>query len=275
MSVSYQKSFIMSGVKLRDHKQQNDEAFKYYVNVYFHCENNSIVEANMIILAQHSPFCHRFFMSRKEMKDADMFFTTKKHSVVKAAIDIIYGKTVSVGDSDFKRVCSFLRMLQVEYEIEPTADETIQEADDDDDDDANRTFDKPFFEMPATSVSSSMQKKEVQHILSEQQAPIEEDPDNWTLTTESTQRVFSIDHSAERLETEKKIRYICKHCRETCFAFQRAESHYLKKHLAIKPLTEMLAKLDQRRKGLNQEYHVLIKSLKQNGSKTLVQHEMM
>ena len=103
----------MSGVRLCNSRLQNDDAFKFYVNVFIHCENQSIVEAHMMVLAQHSPFCHRFFKSRKEMKVADMFFTTMKHSVVEAAIDVIYGKMISVGDSDFKRVCAFLRMFQV------------------------------------------------------------------------------------------------------------------------------------------------------------------
>ena len=76
----------MSGVRLCNSRLQNDDAFKFYVNVFIHCENQSIVEAHMMVLAQHSPFCHRFFKSRKELKVADMFFTTMKHSVVEAAI---------------------------------------------------------------------------------------------------------------------------------------------------------------------------------------------
>ena len=257
----------MSGVRLCNSRLQNDDAFKFYVNVFIHCENQSIVEAHMMVLAQHSPFCHRFFKSRKELKVADMFFTTMKHSVVEAAIGVIYGKMISVGASDFKRVCAFLRMFQVEYEIVPSADETLQE-----EDAGNRTFDSKTFERPNTAFASPMQKRDLPE--PEQPATIEEDQDNWTMTTESTRRVYGIDHNAERLESQKKIRYICKHCQETCFAFQKAENHYFNTHLALEPVIEMNAKVEKQRKGLNQEYLVLLDALKRNGNKTLVQHEM-
>ena len=260
----------MSGVRLCNSRLQNEDALKYYVNVYIHCENNSIVEAHMMVLAQHSPFCHRFFMSRKEIKVADMFFTTMKHSIVEAAVAVIYGKTVSLGDSDFKRVCSFLRMLQVEYEILPSDVETCQE-----EDAGNRTFDIKTLERPTTVFASPMQKTDAQNILPEQPAMREEeDLDNWTMTTESTRRVFSIDHNAERLEEQKKTKYICKHCQETCFAFQKAENHYFNKHLAIQEITKMFTNVDQQQKGLNQKYLSLLDALRQNGNKTLVQHEM-
>ena len=127
------------------------------------------------------------------MKVADMFFTTMKHSVVEAAIDVIYGKMISVGDSDFKRVCAFLRMFQVEYEIVPSADETLQE-----EDAGDRTFDSKTFERPNTGFAPPMQKRDLPE--PEQPATIEEDLDNWTLTTESTRRVYGIDHNAERLD---------------------------------------------------------------------------
>ena len=83
----------MSGDRLCNSRLQNEDAFKFYVNVFIHCENQSIVEAHMMVLAQHSPFCHRFFMSRKELKVADMFFTTMKHSVVEAAIGVKFPLT--------------------------------------------------------------------------------------------------------------------------------------------------------------------------------------
>ena len=144
----------MSGVRLCNSRLQNDDAFKFYVNVFIHCENQSIVEAHMMVLAQHSPFCHRFSKSRKEMKVADMFFTTMKHSVVEAAIDVIYGKMISVGDSDFKRVCAFLRMFQVEYEIVPSDDETLQE-----EDAGDRTFDSKTFKKAKYRFCSSDAEK--------------------------------------------------------------------------------------------------------------------
>ena len=56
----------------------NEKVLHDYVDVYFHCENNSIVEGHMAIIAPLSPFCHRFFKSRKNMSVVDMFFPTNQ-----------------------------------------------------------------------------------------------------------------------------------------------------------------------------------------------------
>ena len=51
---------------------------------------------------------------------------------------------------------------------------------------------------PNTGFAPPMQKRDLPE--PEQPATIEEDLDNWTLTTESTRRVYGIDHNAEHLD---------------------------------------------------------------------------
>ena len=105
----------MSQFILENPSFPNEEVLACYIDVYFHCEDNSIVEGNMAILAQQSPFCHKFFQSRKGMKVADMFFTNIRQSVIRSALNIMYGKSVNVSVSDIKRVGSFLNLLGVKY----------------------------------------------------------------------------------------------------------------------------------------------------------------
>ena len=283
----------MSRLRLRNSTQQNEDVFKHYVNVHIHCENYLTVEAHMIVLAQHSPFCHKFFQSRKGIQVADMFFVTMKHSVVQKAIQIMYGKTVDTEEPDFKRVCSFLRMLQVDFEIAPLAQESNS-------DDVGTTSN-----ISTAGVSSPFQTKTVQtneqeqdsapvldvgsldrtfdsrvpDVTSAPQANMESDSmeietDNWTITTESLNRVFGIDHTVETSKTEKKSKYICKQCEEICFAFQKAEHHYFRKHLNVKPVIELIGKVERMLKSFYKEYQDLVEALTNHGNKILVQHEI-
>ena len=95
----------------------NEEVLRDYADVYFHCENAAIVEGHMAIIAPLSPFCHKFFKTRKNTMFVDMFFPQIRHSVILSAIMIMYGKEVHVPKSDCKRVQSFLNLLQVKFKI--------------------------------------------------------------------------------------------------------------------------------------------------------------
>ena len=58
----------MSDFNLEDRAGDvKEEVLREYTDVYFHCEDNSVIEGHMAILAPLSPFCHRFFRSRKNM----------------------------------------------------------------------------------------------------------------------------------------------------------------------------------------------------------------
>ena len=104
-----------------DYGYSNEEALNDYFDVFFHCEDSSIIGGgHMAIIAPLSPFCHRFFRMRKNMKVVDMFFPHIRHSVVKNAVNVIYGKVVSVPKADSKRLSSFLNLLQVKFKSELT-----------------------------------------------------------------------------------------------------------------------------------------------------------
>ena len=279
---------MLSRLRLRNSKQQNEDVFNHYVNVHIHCEGNLTVEAHMVVLAQHSPFCHKYFQSRQGMQVADLFFVTLKHSVVNKAIKIIYGKSVDMEEPEFKRICSFLRILQVDFEIAPVAETNITNVA------LERTFDG---QSPSTTTSSLPQENpvhlddkahdvvdldrtfdsrspDVQAISELNSMEMETETDNWTVTTESHNRVLEIDHTAEASKTEKKMKYICKHCREICFAFQRAETHYFRVHLDLKPMHELMAKVERQQNSFYKEYQDLVEAYAHNGNKILVQHEL-
>lgn len=277
---------MLSRLRLRNSKQQNEDVFKNYVNVYIHCEGNLTVEAHMVVLAQHSPFCHKYFQSRQGMQVADLFFVTLKHSVVNKAIKIIYGKSVDIEEPEFKRICSFLRILQVDFETAPLAETNIQNVA------LERTFES---QRPSTTTSPLPQANPI-HLVDkahdvvdldrtfDSQSPdvqanselnaMEMETDNWTVTTESHNRVLEIDHTAEASKTEKKMKYICKHCREICFAFHKAETHFFRIHLDMKPMHELMAKVERHHTSFCKEYEDLVEAYAHNGNKILVQHEL-
>jgi hypothetical protein len=267
----------MYQLRLSNSNFGNEDVLKSYVNVYIHCENNLIVEGHMVVLAQHSPFCHRFFQSRKGMLVADMFFTTIKHSIVETGLKIIYGKMVSVGKSDFKRVCSFLKMFQVEFEFVPLEDISDPvPGPSSEDQPLDRTFETSCANTALSRQESpqNVDNIEIHSTNQEQPFDLESVLDNWTVTTENGEKVSEIDHTMERLESLKRIQYKCKHCGATCLAFQNAENHFVTQHQDIQHVIELHSKVERERKSLNQEFQNLVLALKQNGNKTLVHHEL-
>ena len=249
----------------------NEEVLESYVDVYIHCENNEIVEGHMIVLAQQSPYLHRHFQSRKEMKVADLFFTNIRHSVIKNAIRILYGKIVNVPEHDSKRICSFLKMIQVKFEM---------------------ISDKGEIEVPVKAktqeglniIMSTSEEKEDDIVEETSQVKVDElikkipkpTPESevdgldlqWTLTTTDWERIEDIHHTVERDETSKY--YKCKHCPTTSREYKSAKTHYRNKHQDLEEEKNLLIKVQTERMPLLKKYEDISSS---GTNKSLVKHE--
>ena len=249
----------------------NEEVLESYVDVYIHCENNEIVEGHMIVLAQQSPYLHRHFQSRKEMKVADLFFTNIRHSVIKNAIRILYGKIVNVPEHDSKRICSFLKMIQVKFEM---------------------ISDKGEIEVPVKAktqeglniIMSTSEEKEDDIVEETSQVKVDElikkipkpTPESevdgldlqWTLTTTDWERIEDIHHTVERDETSKY--YKCKHCPTTSREYKSAKTHYRNKHQDLEEEKNLLIKVQTERMPLLKKYQDISSS---GTNKSLVKHE--
>lgn len=277
----------MTAFRLQNSEIKDLTVFKNYVDVYIHCENNKIIESHKIILAQHSTFFHRFFLSRKDMKEADMFFPTIKQSVAQKAIDIIYGKTITVEEKDRQRVCAFLRMLEVEFKILTSPENEILE---EENTDMNRTFDKPSRitaaapsipppPPPAPSGSSPLQpNEEVPVGIETGEAESWRDlmlSGDWTVTTATDEQVAEIDHTWRRLPHRNRNEYTCNHCKETCLSITIAKNHFIKVHMNTQALVKTIADIENRRKKLSEEFAQMVDIQKQNknANKFLIQHE--
>ena len=209
-----------------------------------------------------------------------MFFPTLQEDVVQQSIDVIYGKTVEVDEKNRKRVCAFLKMLQVDFEIvTATAYEVTEEMTG-----LNRTFDKPdIFATPSSSKDPEivLANPSPSEQVSEKMVPEteEDDPemlnmDDWTVTTANTDRVSRIDHSWQRLKNKKRIKYTCQHCAEICYSIKKAENHFIKMHLDIGNIVEIMADIDKKRKKYHQEFTQLVQVYKSDGNTFLLRHEM-
>ena len=279
----------MTAFRLQNSETNDLTVFKNYVDVYIHCENNKIIESHKIILAQHSTFFHRFFLSRKDMKEADMFFPTIKQSVAQKAIDIIYGKTTTVEEKDRQRVCAFLRMLEVEFQFLTSPENEILE---EENTDMNRTFDNPMRipaagpsipppPPPAPSGSSPLHPNEDEEVSVEMETREAENwrdlmmSGDWTVTTATDEQVAEIDHTWRRLPNRNRNEYTCNHCKETCLSITIAKNHFIKLHLNTQALVKTLADIDKRRKKLSEDFAQLVDIQKQNknANKFLIQHE--
>ena len=249
----------------------NEEVLESYVDVYIHCENNEIVEGHMIVLAQQSPYLHRHFQSRKEMKVADLFFTNIRHSVIKNAIRILYGKIVNVPEHDSKRICSFLKMIQVKFEM---------------------ISDKGEIEVPVKAktqeglniIMSTSEEKEDDIVEETSQVKVDElikkipkpTPESevdgldlqWILTTTDWERIEDIHHTVERDETSKY--YKCKHCPTTSREYKSAKTHYRNKHQDLEEEKNLLIKVQTERMPLLKKYQDISSS---GTNKSLVKYE--
>lgn len=246
----------------------NEEVLQSYVDVYIHCENNAIVEGHMIVLAQQSPYLHRFFQSRKEMKVADLFFTTIRHSVIRNAIRILYGKNVNVSESDSTRISSFLKMLQVKFEVISNKGETIVPGKSKPHEDLNIQL-----KISQKEVKDISEEKEEEIIKEIPKPPTTTSEENnldldWTLTTTDWEKIEDIQHTVER---EASVKYYkCKHCPTTSKEYKSAKKHFRNKHQDLEEEKKLLIKVQTERMPLLRKYEDMSCSGADN---TLVRHE--
>jgi hypothetical protein len=251
----------MSEFRLQNELFRNEEVLEDYVNVYIHCEDNTIVEAHMLILAQQSPFCHRFFQSRK-MEVADMIFPQIRHSVVRNAIRIMYGKVVNVSKSDSKRVCSFLNMLQVKYKMMSMEEESMgkkSEAEDnivigsiEDEGVEEGGVEKEREDRAEEIVSKDGQSKpvannEIPTVIEPKEHNVKDSLENWTLTTTDWDKLDEIGHTIEKDDTQNRKVYKCKYCPASSKAFNYAEKHYVNKHKNLTAEVDCLSSVQAKR----------------------------
>jgi hypothetical protein len=282
----------MSEFRLQNELFRNEEVLEDYVDVYIHCEDNSIVEGHMLILAQQSPFCHRFFQSRK-MKVADMIFPNIRHSVVRNAIRIMYGKVVNVSKSDSKRVCSFLNMLQVKYKVVSIEEESMEKksaAEDNivirhptgsiEDDQSGKGGEEGRVEKGREDRAGEIGSKDDQSkTVVDDEVPTAIEPkehnvmdslENWTLTTTDWDKVDEIGHTIERDDAHNRKVYKCKYCPVSSKAFNYAEKHYINKHKNLTAEVDCLSSVQARRSRILKNFDELSKT---GVNTTLVKHE--
>ena len=278
----------------------NEEVLREYTDVYFHCEDNSILEGHMAIIAPLSPFCHRFFRTRKNMKVVDMFFPQIKHSIIESALKLLYRKHVNVQKCDEKRVASFLNILQVNFKVEAEVpqdlfvdmhEEVIYDHDDgNEDDDENVTQKKEnSTEGIMESENPNIQRKKdgmtqecnvvYDNVEASATAPIDlltgqstynfkDHLDDWTITTTDLEKVEDIHHTIERGYGRKT--YKCKICNVTSKVWFHALKHFKDKHQDLKSVADTLSSVEKQRHSLNENYH----DLRMAGiDKLLMEHE--
>jgi hypothetical protein len=240
--------------------------------------------SHMLILAQQSPFCHRFFQSRK-MKVADMIFPQIRHSVVRNAIRIMYGKVVNVSKSDSKRVCSFLNMLQVKYKMMSMEEESMgkkSEAEDnivigsiEDEGVEEGGVEKEREDRAEEIVSKDGQSKpvanhEVPTVIEPKEHNVKDSLENWTLTTTDWDKLDEIGHTIEKDDTQNSKVYKCKNCPLSSKAFNYAGKHYVNKHKNLTAEVDCLSSVQAKRSRILKNFDDLSKT---GVNRTLVKHE--
>ena len=277
----------------------NEEVLREYTDVYFHCEDNSIIEGHMAIIAPLSPFCHRFFRMRKNMKVVDMFFPQIRRSVVESSLKLLYQKHVNVQKCDVKRVSSFLNMLQVNFKVETEVPQDLyaemQE---------NMIFDNHGNEGGDENVTQTKENPTKRNMESEnldiqnktddmiQESNVVNDSaeasatapnellagpsnynfkdhlDDWTITTTDLEKVEGTHHIIERGNGRKT--YKCKICSVTSKVWFHALKHFKDKHQDLKSVADTLSYVEKQRNTLNENYH----DLRMAGvDKRLLEHE--
>lgn len=92
-----------------------------YANVYLHLgeKNNpdSIIKANKVILAMRSPYFHRIFQSRENIQSVDMGFVGVQGSIIRDAVNLIYGGTIEILDKQVGRFSNFLKLLELDFKM--------------------------------------------------------------------------------------------------------------------------------------------------------------
>ena len=282
----------MSDFNLEDRAGDvKEEVLREYTDVYFHCEDNSVIEGHMAILAPLSPFCHRFFRSRKNMQIVDMFFPQIRHSVVESALKLLYQKHVNVQKCDAKRVSSFLNMLQVKYNVEAEVPQYLhvdtQGKIYDHDDNVtcmkeNSTEESMEFVNPdcqkntegvnqESNVNDNVEASATvpnELLVGSSSYDFNDHLDDWTITTTDVEKVEGIHHTIERGSGRKT--YKCKICDVTSKVWYQAVNHFKDRHQDLKLVADTLSSVDKQRRILNENYH----DLRMAGvDQLLMQHE--
>ena len=263
----------------------NEEVLASYVDVYLHCENNSIVEGNMATIAQQSPFFHKFFQSRRGMKVADMFFTHIRQSVVRSAMDIMYGKSVNVTLSDVKRVSSFLNLLGVKYKVSSTVNDAslentnypanikvqAQAAPKETEEDQIKEIEtrkNALISIHREKEVDTMSVQSIEPRPGTSQTKQKMDWDNWTVTTTDSEGFANIRQTVVR-DNGRKI-YKCQICSVFSLDFSAAEKHYQSKHRNLTTELNLLKRVLTQRALLKAKFQELSSRGKNN---VLIEHE--
>ena len=226
----------------------------------------------MATLAQQSPFCHKFFQSRKGMKVADMFFTNIRQSVVRSAIHVMYGKSVKVSVSDTKRVTSFLNLLGVKFKVSSTVDvddasldntsfpanievQAQVQAAEDKTKEIDNTKNEPIFNHPGEKVDSKSVNS-IEPMPTTSQTKRKLDWDNWTNTTTDSERFQNIRQTVVKDSHGRKM-YKCNICSVSSLDFSAAEKHYRSQHRNLEKELNLLKRVQTQRIVLNGKFQEL------------------
>ena len=90
-----------------------------YADVYLHVEENgihSIIKANKVILAFHSPYFHRIFQSRANIQTVDVAFVGIKPFLLREALKMMYGQNIEVSEILVDRFLALLNLLEIDFE---------------------------------------------------------------------------------------------------------------------------------------------------------------
>ena len=93
----------------------------HYADVMLHVEEqknlpHSIIKANKVLLAYHSPYFHRMFQSCETTQTFHMGFMGVSNYNVRDAVSMIYGESVHILEKNVNRFSAFLKLLEIDYE---------------------------------------------------------------------------------------------------------------------------------------------------------------
>ena len=117
-----------------------------------------------------------------------MFFTNIRHSVIKNAVRIIYGKLVNVSESDAKRVSSFLKMLQVQFKMVSLTENTLESMSSD----REQVVEKFCKNLDVAGKAEEIVAKPTETATAAHHEPMQDISCDWTQTTTDWDRVESI-----------------------------------------------------------------------------------
>lgn len=90
-----------------------------YADVSLYIEEKdvfSILKANKVILALHSPYFHRLFTSTKDIQNFHIGFMGVSNFAIRDAIRLIYGENISIMGKNVGRFSQFLKLLGIDFE---------------------------------------------------------------------------------------------------------------------------------------------------------------